>query len=63
MKYEINVARLRKDMEDYYGTAGVNISPLAFMDLEKVQKASDQELCEIAQKNGVDLRKYAYSKA
>ena len=58
MEYEIDVNRLRKDMQDYYGTAMFNGFPMAVMDLSKVEQLSDQELVELAQKTGLDLRKY-----
>lgn len=58
MEYEIDVSRLRRDMKDYYGTAMFNGFPMAVMDLSKVERMSDRELIELAQKNGVDLRKY-----
>ena len=58
MDYEIDVKRLRRDMKDYYGTAMFNGFPMAVMDLSKVERLSDRELIELAQKNGVDLRKY-----
>lgn len=58
MEYEIDVTRLRRDMKDYYGTAMFNGFPMAVMDLSKVERLSDRELLELAQKNGVDLRKY-----
>ena len=58
MEYIIDVDRLRKDLKDYYGTAMFNASPLAMMELSKVERASDREIVEMAQENGVDLRKY-----
>ena len=58
MEYEIDISRLRRDMEDYYGTAMFNGFPMAVMDLSKVERLSDQELIELAKKNGVDFRKY-----
>ena len=58
MEYEIDVSRLRRDMKDYYGTAMFNGFPMAVMDLSKVERLSDRELVALAQKNGVDLRKY-----
>lgn len=58
MEYEIDVNRLRRDMKDYYGTAMFNGFPMAVMDLSKVERLSDRELVELAQKNGVDLKKY-----
>ena len=58
MEYEIDISRLRRDMKDYYGTAMFNGFPMAVMDLSKVERMSDRDLIELAQKNGVDLRKY-----
>ena len=58
MEYEIDITRLRRDMMDYYGTAMFNGFPMAVMDLSKVERMSDEELIELAQENGVDLRKY-----
>ena len=58
MEYEIDARRLRRDLKDYFGTAMFNVSPIAIMDLSKVERASDREIIEIAQANGFDLRKY-----
>ena len=58
MECEIDVSRLRRDMKNYYGTAMCNGFPMAVMDLSEVEHMSDCELVELAQKNGVDLRKY-----
>lgn len=40
--------RLRREVEDYYGTAMFNGFPMAMMDLEKTRRASDEELVQIA---------------
>lgn len=58
MEFEIDVKRLRRDMKDYFGTALFNGFPMAVMELTKVERLTDRELVELAQKNGVDLRKY-----
>ena len=58
MEYEIDISRLRRDLKDYCGTAMFNGFPMAVMDLSKVERMSDHELVELAQKNGMDLRKY-----
>ena len=58
MEYEIDISRLRRDMLDYYGTAMFSGFPMAVMDVSRVERMSDQELVELAQKNGIDLRKY-----
>ena len=58
MEAEIDIDRLRRDMKDYYGTAMFNASPMAVMDLSRVERASDMEIVEMAQKNGIDLSDY-----
>ena len=58
MEYEIDIRRLRRDLEDYYGTAMFSGFPMAVMEVSKVERMSDQELVDLAQKNGIDLRKY-----
>ena len=58
MEYEIDIKKLRRDMEDYYGTAMSGGFSMAVMELSKVEHMSDRELVELAKKNGVDLRRY-----
>ena len=58
MEVEIDIDRLRRDIKDYYGTAMFNASPMAVLDLSRVERASDMEIVEMAQKNGVDLSDY-----
>ena len=53
----IDYEKLRKDLIDYFGTA-MSFSPMAIMDLSRVESASDDELVEIAKINGFDLTKY-----
>lgn len=55
---EIDIEKLREDLIDYFGTAMFNASPLAIMDLTKVENASPQELIKIAQDNHFDLSEY-----
>jgi len=50
MEYEIDVDRLRRDMKDYFGTAMFSGFPMAVMDLSRVERMSDRELVELAQK-------------
>ena len=54
----INISKLRRDLEDYFGTAMFSVSPVAMMDLERVQKASDEELITIAKECGFNINKY-----
>ena len=56
---EIDIDRLRKDVENYYMSGFVVTGfGAAFMEASDVKKASDDELIEMAQKAGFDLRKY-----
>ena len=60
MNYQIDTDRLRRDLMDYYGTAMFSGFPMAVVDLSRIERASDEELIEIAHKNGVDLSEYVY---
>lgn len=62
MKQEINIQKLREDLLDYYGTAMFNASPLAIIQLTKVETASDDELIEMALNNKFDLNEYKENK-
>jgi len=55
----IDMDDLRRDLEDYYGTAAFSGMPVAFMDLYRVQQASDYELLRMAQQNGFDMSRYS----
>ena len=50
--------KLRKDLKDYFGTAMFGGSPLAMMDMVQVESASEDELVEIAKRNGFDITDY-----
>lgn len=58
MTYEIDTERLRRDLEDDYGTAMSSGFTMAMMDLSEVESASDRELIEMAREKRVDLSKY-----
>ena len=55
---EINTNRLRADLKDYYGTAMLGGFPMAVMEMNVVERASDDELVKLAEKAGLDTRKY-----
>lgn len=57
---KIDIERLKKDLIDYYGTALFSSSPLALMDLSKIERATEEELIQIALNNNFDLNKYTY---
>lgn len=54
---EINIEELRKDLINYFGTA-MQMYPVAMMELSQVETASEEELINIAIKNGFDLDNY-----
>ena len=54
----IDVDELREYMEDYYGTAMFNGFPPALLDLADIENASGEELCQMAEEMGIDLRKF-----
>ena len=54
----IDVDALRDYMEDNYGTAMMSGMWLALGDLGAVSSMSGQELCELAEREGVDLKRF-----
>lgn len=56
---EFDYDKLRKDLTDYFGTA-MPLFPAALMDVAKLETSTNEELVIIAEKNGLDLRKYNY---
>ena len=55
---EIDVDRLREDLEEYFGTTMFNGNPQAMIELEEVKSASTQELILIALNYGFDINDY-----
>lgn len=53
----IDYDKLRNDLIDYFGTA-MTFNLMAMSDLIRVERASNDELVEIALKNNFDLNKY-----
>lgn len=54
----IDVDALRDHMRDYYGTAMFSGFSPALMDLADVDSLDDYELCEKAEREGIDLRDF-----
>lgn len=55
----IDIDKLRKDMLDNcYGAFFVADLGAALVESAEIEKASDEELIRIAQKQGIDLRRY-----
>ncbi len=55
---DIDLVRLRKDLDEYFTSAMFIVSKFAIIDMVNVQTASPEELIKIAQKNKFDLNKY-----
>lgn len=54
----IDIEKLRRDLMDYFGTAMASGFGMAVMDLSRVERASDEELINIALDCGFDLNDY-----
>ena len=54
----INIEKLRDDLINYYGTALYNSSPLAIIELSKIERSNDEEIIKIAIENNFNLNKY-----
>ena len=54
--YDIN--RIRAYLEDYYGTAMMNTSSFAMVDLIDLSKKSDYEILVMAVNMGINLDNY-----
>lgn len=58
----IDIEKLKEDLIDYFGTAMFNASPLAIIELTKIEKSSDKEIIQIAIDNNFDLNEYIIHK-
>ena len=58
MEIRVDVDRLRDYMEDYYGTAAFNGFPAAIADAWAVERMDGGSLCRLAEREGVDLRRF-----
>jgi len=59
-KMNYDYERLRKDLVEYFGSA-LAYNPMAIMDVNRVQNATNIELEEIARKNKITLSDYVIS--
>lgn len=57
-----DVKAIREDLEDYYGTAMVNSSPFAMVDLINLDNKSDYEIIITALNIGINLDNYYIGK-
>ena len=51
---DIDVAELRDQLRDYYGTAMASGFPMAVMELSEIDSMSDDEVIETAEKLGLE---------
>lgn len=54
----IDIEKLRQYIIDYYGTAMINSSPTAMMDLLEVENASNEKVLSLALKNSINLNNF-----
>ena len=54
----IDVDKLRSYMLDFCGSAMMSGYPAALLDVASVERASGKELCRMAERSGVDLRRF-----
>ena len=59
---KIDIEKLRKALIDYFTSAMFMVSPVALVDLTKVENASDEKVIQIALDNKFDLTKYQKTK-
>ena len=55
---DIDIERLRQDLINEVTAAMFIVSPIAMMDLTKIENASDEELIKIAVNHGYNLEDY-----
>ena len=56
---EIDVDALRSYLLDYCGSAMMSGFPAALLDVVDVERATGEELCRMAERMGIDLRRFA----
>ena len=56
----INIDRLRRELIDYYTAAMFIVSPIAMVDLTRIENANGEEIIRLAIKNGFDIDDYTY---
>ena len=58
----IDYSKLKSDLVDYLGTS-INYNPVVVMEIEDVQKASNEELLNFALRYNFDLSNYTKGKS
>ena len=59
---DYDIDAIRNDLENYYGTAYVNVSPVAMVDLINLDNKSDYEIICMAINMGINLDNYYVGK-
>lgn len=54
----VDVDKLRNDLIEHFTAAMFIVSPVAMIDLNKVESASNEEIIKMAIENKFDLNKY-----
>ncbi len=55
---DINIDKLRQDLMEYFTASMFIVSPVALIDLSKVESASDEKIIQIAKDNNFNLKEY-----
>ncbi len=58
MEIEVDVDALREYLLDYCGTATFSGFPAAVLDVVNIEQTDGYELCQIAERLGIDLRRF-----
>lgn len=58
MEKEIDIEKIRQYLIDYYGTAMLNASSAAMMDLIEVENATDELVLKLALDNKLNIDKF-----
>ena len=58
MEIEVDIDALRAYLLDYCGTAMFSGFPAAVLDVIGIEQADGYELCQIAERLGIDLRRF-----
>lgn len=58
MEIEVDIDVLREYLLDYYGTATFSGFPAAVLDVVNIEQTDGYELCQIAERLGIDLRRF-----
>lgn len=58
MEIKVDVDALREYLLDYCGTATFSGFPVVVLDVVNIEQADGYELCQIAERLGIDLRRF-----